>query len=179
MPITAVLAGVAVADFDDALAWYERLFGRAADRRPMDGLAEWHSPAGGALQVIHDGDRAGRGVVTLSADDLTGVVAGIEARGLAPGAIDDTTSPSLEQLEDPAVSGVPVLGKKLVVDLGKVAGVPGKIEGVARVDHDTLALINDNDFGMTDGAGAFDAQGRLVDSGIETTVTYVRLPHGF
>jgi len=31
---------------------------------------------------------------------------------------------------------------------------------------------------MTDGPGAFDAQGRLIDSGIETTVTYVRLPHG-
>ncbi|MEU1516425.1 esterase-like activity of phytase family protein [Streptomyces sp. NPDC005811] len=91
---------------------------------------------------------------------------------------DDTTSPSLEQLADPAASGVPVLAKRLVVDLGKVTGVPGKIEGVARVDHDTLALINDNDFGMTDGAGAFDAQGRLVDSGIETTVTYVRLPRG-
>jgi hypothetical protein len=91
---------------------------------------------------------------------------------------DDTTSPSLEQLADPAASGVPVLAKKPVVDLGTVAGVPGKIEGVARVDHDTLALINDNDFGMTDGAGAFDADGRLVDSGVETTVTYVRLPRG-
>ncbi|PAZ16334.1 Tat pathway signal protein [Streptomyces sp. SA15] len=90
---------------------------------------------------------------------------------------DDTTSPSLEQLDDPAASGVPVLAKRLVVDLGTVAGVPGKIEGVARVDHDTLALINDNDFGMTDGTGAFDAQGRLVDSGVETTVTYVRLHH--
>jgi hypothetical protein len=90
----------------------------------------------------------------------------------------DTTSPSLEQLDDPASAGVPVLGKRLVVDLGTVAGVPGKIEGVARVDGRTLALINDNDFGMTDGAGAFDAQGRLVDSGIETTVTYVRLPRG-
>ncbi|MEU5289891.1 esterase-like activity of phytase family protein [Streptomyces umbrinus] len=91
---------------------------------------------------------------------------------------DDTTSPSLEQLHDPAASGVPVLRKRLVVDLGAVKGVPGKIEGVARVDHDTLALINDNDFGMTDGPEAFDAQGRLVDSGIETTVTYVRLPRG-
>lgn len=90
----------------------------------------------------------------------------------------DTTSPSLEQLDDPTASGVPVLAKHLVVDLGTVSGVPGKIEGIARVDHDTLALINDNDFGMTDGAGAFDPQGRLVDSGIETTVTYVRLPHG-
>ncbi|MFD9430855.1 esterase-like activity of phytase family protein [Streptomyces sp. NPDC060002] len=91
---------------------------------------------------------------------------------------DDATSPSLEQLDDPAASGVPVLAKRLAVDLGTVAGVPGKIEGVALVDHSTLALINDNDFGMTDGAGAFDAQGRLVDSGIETTVTYVRLPRG-
>ncbi|KKD08943.1 esterase-like activity of phytase family protein [Streptomyces sp. WM6386] len=91
---------------------------------------------------------------------------------------DDTTSPSLEQLDDPAASGVPVLAKRPVVDLGAVDGVPGKIEGVARVDRDTLALINDNDFGMTDGTGAFDAQGRLVDSGVETTVTYVRLPRG-
>ncbi|MER7644867.1 esterase-like activity of phytase family protein [Streptomyces sp. NPDC087305] len=91
---------------------------------------------------------------------------------------DDTTSPSLEQLDDPAASGVPVLAKKLVVDLGAVSGVPQKIEGIARVDHDTLALANDNDFGMTDGAGAFDAQGRLVDSGIETTVVYLKLPHG-
>ncbi|WP_328441817.1 esterase-like activity of phytase family protein [Streptomyces sp. NBC_00444] len=91
---------------------------------------------------------------------------------------DDTISPSLEQLDDPAASGVPVLAKRLVVDLGTVDGVPGKIEGVARVDRDTLALINDNDFGMTDGTGAFDANGRLVDSGVETTVTYVRLPRG-
>ncbi|MBK3624867.1 esterase-like activity of phytase family protein [Streptomyces sp. MBT49] len=91
---------------------------------------------------------------------------------------DAGTSPSLEQLDDPAASGVPVLAKRLVVDLGTVAGVPGKIEGVAVVDHDTLALANDNDFGMTDGAGAFDAQGRLVDSGIETKITYVRLPRG-
>ncbi|MFG2550551.1 esterase-like activity of phytase family protein [Streptomyces sp. NPDC048581] len=91
---------------------------------------------------------------------------------------DDAASPSLEQLDDPAASGVPVLSKKLVVDLGTVAGVPGKIEGIARVDHDTLALINDNDFGMTDGEGTFDAQGRLVDSGMETSVIYVRLPRG-
>ncbi|WP_217549864.1 esterase-like activity of phytase family protein [Streptomyces sp. GbtcB6] len=91
---------------------------------------------------------------------------------------DDTTSPSLEQLDDPAAAGVPVLGKRLVVDLNTVTGVPLKIEGIARVDHDTLALINDNDFGMTDGAGAFDTQGRLVDSGIETSLVYVRLPKG-
>ncbi|ATL25570.1 esterase-like activity of phytase family protein [Streptomyces formicae] len=91
----------------------------------------------------------------------------------------DTTKPSLEQLDDPAASGVPVLRKRLVVDLGKVDGVPGKIEGVAKVDERTLALINDNDFGMTDGPEAFDKNGRLVDSDVETTVTYVKLPRKF
>ncbi|MCF3118393.1 esterase-like activity of phytase family protein [Streptomyces arenae] len=91
----------------------------------------------------------------------------------------DTTQPSLEQLDDPSASGVPVLDKRLVVDLGAVDGVPGKIEGVARVDSRTLALINDNDFGMTDGPEAFDKDGRLVDSGVETSVTYVRLPRKY
>ncbi|MFI6950366.1 esterase-like activity of phytase family protein [Streptomyces sp. NPDC050422] len=87
-----------------------------------------------------------------------------------------SASPSYEELTDPAASGVPVLRKSLVVDLGTVAGVPGKIEGVAVTGRSTLALINDNDFGMTDGAGAFDAAGRLVDSGIETSVTLLKLP---
>lgn len=89
---------------------------------------------------------------------------------------DPATSPAYEELDDPSASGVRVLRKSLVVDLGKVAGVPGKIEGVAVTGRDTLALINDNDFGMTDGAEAFDANGRLVDSGIETTVTLLKLP---
>ncbi|MGD6748781.1 esterase-like activity of phytase family protein [Streptomyces sp. BH105] len=91
---------------------------------------------------------------------------------------DDATSPSLEQLTDPAAQGVPVLDKRLVVDLNKVDGIPDKIEGIALAGRDTLALINDNDFGMTDGAGAFDADGRLVDSGVETKVTHVKLPKG-
>ncbi|MCI3934736.1 esterase-like activity of phytase family protein [Streptomyces sp. AN091965] len=86
------------------------------------------------------------------------------------------TRPSLEQLDDPRAAGVPVLRKRLVVNLGALKGVPGKIEGVALVDRRTLALINDNDFGMTDGPEAFDKNGRLVDSGVETSVTYVRLP---
>ncbi|WP_374118284.1 esterase-like activity of phytase family protein [Streptomyces sp. RKAG337] len=88
---------------------------------------------------------------------------------------DPATAPSLEQLADPAAAGVPVLAKKLVVDLNTVPGVPLKVEGVAVVDRSTLVLINDNDFGMTDGPGAFDAAGRLVDSGVRTTLVRVRL----
>ncbi|MGW3287551.1 esterase-like activity of phytase family protein [Streptomyces sp. NPDC001002] len=128
--------------------------------------------------VALDGDRLLVEERTDKAARLQVVKLGRSANILG-GAYDDaSTSPSYEELADPAAAGVPVLAKKLVVDLGTVAGVPQKIEGVARVDCDTIALINDNDFGMTDGAEAFDAQGRLVDSGIETKVTYVRLPHG-
>lgn len=96
--------------------------------------------------------------------------------GILGGAWDDpATSPSYEQIEAPSAAGIPVLRKTLVADFTKVTGVPGKVEGVVLLGRDTLALVNDNDFGMTDGPEAFDAQGRLVDSGIETTVTYVRL----
>ncbi|MZE56052.1 esterase-like activity of phytase family protein [Streptomyces sp. SID5770] len=85
------------------------------------------------------------------------------------------TRPGLEQLDDPAAARVPVLRKDLVIDLNTVKGVPGKIEGIAAEGSSTLVLLNDNDFGMTDGPGAFDARGRLIDSGVETTLVEVRL----
>jgi hypothetical protein len=90
--IKGVLAGVAVADFDSARSWYERLFGRPADETPMEGLAEWYFPGTGAIQLIHDADRAGRALLTVEVDDLQDEVSSLEERGLGPGAIDDTTS---------------------------------------------------------------------------------------
>ncbi|WP_406081168.1 esterase-like activity of phytase family protein [Streptomyces zaomyceticus] len=84
---------------------------------------------------------------------------------------DTTATPTLEQATD-----APVLSKRLVVDLNTVEGVPGKIEGIALEGSSTLVLLNDNDFGMTDGPEAFDANGRLVDSDVETTLVRVRLP---
>jgi hypothetical protein len=96
--------------------------------------------------------------------------------GILDSAWDDpATSPSYEQTEDPGAAGIPVLRKELVVDFADVAGVPGKVEGVAAVGRDSLALINDNDFGMSDGPGAFDENGRLVDSGLNTSITHVKL----
>ena len=90
--VTQVLAGIAVADHDRARAWYERMLGRPPDARPMDGLAEWHYPGTGSIQVVEDADHAGNSLLTLTVDDLREHVAGLEQEGLAPGAIDDTTS---------------------------------------------------------------------------------------
>jgi predicted enzyme related to lactoylglutathione lyase len=92
MPVKSVLAGIPVADFDSALAWYERLLGRGADQRPMDGLAEWTFPGTGSIQVIADSERAGGGLLTLAVDDLRKEITQIEGRGLDFGSIDDQTS---------------------------------------------------------------------------------------
>ena len=92
MPVHRVLAGVAVADVDAALPWYERLFGRPADALPMNGLAEWHLPTGSVIQLVASAERAGRSLLTLDFDDLASELAAIHEGGLDAGPLDDTTS---------------------------------------------------------------------------------------
>jgi hypothetical protein len=89
--VTDILPGVAVSDFDTALPWYEKLFGRPADDKPMEGLVEWlfHSAR---LQLVEDPERAGKGTVTLVLDDIKEYYAELAQRGLSPEAIDETSS---------------------------------------------------------------------------------------
>lgn len=87
MAIANVLAEWTVADFDGALAWCARLFGRTADRRPMDGLAEWQLTDTGGVQVFHSPNNAGTGLLTLSVDDLPRHHADLAARDLSVGDI--------------------------------------------------------------------------------------------
>jgi catechol 2,3-dioxygenase-like lactoylglutathione lyase family enzyme len=60
-----VLAGIAVTDLERAEVWYDNLFGRAPDTRPMNELVEWKFPDGGWLQVFVDQNRAGHTSITL------------------------------------------------------------------------------------------------------------------
>jgi hypothetical protein len=92
VPVNHVLAGIAVADVDSAVGWFERLFGRPADARPMDGLAEWHFGECGVVQLIEDGDRAGRSLLTLAVDDLQAELSALGERGVEASAMDDKTS---------------------------------------------------------------------------------------
>ena len=89
--ITDVLPGVAVTDFETALPWYEKLFGRPADDRPMEGLAEWLF-GGARLQLVEDSDRAGKSTVTLVLDHIKAYYKELDERGLTPEALDETTS---------------------------------------------------------------------------------------
>lgn len=86
MTIKNALASVAVADLAKTLPWYEHLFGRPADSRPMDAVAEWKFPGGGWLQVYQvDDERVGRGSVTLSVASVEQQVADLRALGIDPG----------------------------------------------------------------------------------------------
>src|ERR687895_2066838 len=70
MPIEHVLAVWPVSNIDRADAWYEALFGRPADNRPMPSLVEWQVTGAGWVQVTVDTDRAGSGLLNLAVDDL-------------------------------------------------------------------------------------------------------------
>jgi hypothetical protein len=45
MTFSTVYAVISTANVDAARDWYERLFGRAADREPMAGVLEWYLAA--------------------------------------------------------------------------------------------------------------------------------------
>jgi glyoxylase I family protein len=92
MPVNRVLAGIAVADVDAVRPWYELLFGRPADELPMEGLAEWHFPSGGVVQLVASAERAGGSLLTLDCEELQQDLVAMRDRGLDAGPLDDTTS---------------------------------------------------------------------------------------
>ena len=91
--MNVLFAGIAVADYHAALPWYERLFGRAPNMLPHATEAAWHVTEMGWIYLVGDSQRAGKALVTLMVTNLEHVVAELEERGLAPGAIE--TAPGL------------------------------------------------------------------------------------
>ncbi|MEV1288945.1 VOC family protein [Micromonospora sp. NPDC049679] len=83
-----LFAQVAVGAFADAVEWYGRLFGRAADVVVNDHEVMWRVADTGWLYVIEDDSRAGNGLVTISVSDLDEVVTDLEARGISSGRIE-------------------------------------------------------------------------------------------
>ena len=84
---------------------------------------------------------------------------------------DAATSPSLESLVDTGTEQVVALPKTLVIDLSALQGMPGKIEGVAVISRDRIAVANDNDFDI----GDFDAEGNNKGKGVKSQLLYLSL----
>jgi len=82
MSIKNALASVAVKDLSSAVEWYELLFGRPADSRPMAEVAEWKFERGGWLQVYQLPERAGSGSFTPAVSNMEEQVAHLEKMGV-------------------------------------------------------------------------------------------------
>jgi hypothetical protein len=94
----------------------------------------------GTLLVLERTDQDAR----LFRVDLSG------ASNILGSAWDDLdTSPSLEEFDHPVEAGVTPLPKTLLVALDALPQMPDKIEGVAVVDKETVAVVDDNDFNVS------------------------------
>jgi predicted enzyme related to lactoylglutathione lyase len=83
-----LFAGIPVAEFEQALDWYTRLFGKPPDMRPHDREAVWKLAEHAWVYVVEDPERAGRALVTLMVEDLDERVAAMADRGIAAGPIE-------------------------------------------------------------------------------------------
>lgn len=110
LDVTNVLSGLAVRDMDAAGEWMTRLLGRPADAQPMDGLADWHLPPHGTLQLVLDPDRAGGSMVTLHVPDIAAARAELAERDLDL-RYDDTTSAKVKfgHLTDPDGNSITIV----------------------------------------------------------------------
>ncbi len=90
--IDVLFAGIAVADFEAAVTWYTRLFGRPADITVKDDEVMWHLTTAGWLYLLADELRAGLALVTLSVADLDKAVAEVGGRGITFGPIETVGS---------------------------------------------------------------------------------------
>lgn len=111
MSIDHVLAVIPVADFEASHAWYERLLGRPADNRPMDGLAEWRVTDGGWVQVTLDTDRAGSALLNFAVSDMEQHLTDVSSRGLAAGVVETVTKGvQLSAIRDPDGNTITFIG---------------------------------------------------------------------
>ena len=68
--INSIISVIPVTDFDFALQWYIKLFGREPDVLPMEGIAEWQLVENAWIQVCVDPERAGGTTVVVGVDDI-------------------------------------------------------------------------------------------------------------
>jgi catechol 2,3-dioxygenase-like lactoylglutathione lyase family enzyme len=79
-----LFAGIPVAEYAAALAWYERLLGFPPTFFPNEIEAVWELAEHRYVYIVHQPKHAGHAQHTLFVDDLDALVAQIAKRGLDP-----------------------------------------------------------------------------------------------
>jgi predicted enzyme related to lactoylglutathione lyase len=77
-------AGIPVADYERALAWYERLLGSGPSFLPNATEAVWELAQHRYVFIDVRPDHAGHAMHTIIVDDLDALVHGIGGRGIEP-----------------------------------------------------------------------------------------------
>ncbi len=89
MDVEVLFAAIAVTDFEEARAWYERFFGRPPDVVAHDEEVMWHVTGAGWLYIVGDAEHAGNGIVAMAVPDIEEATAALEGRGVATGPIQE------------------------------------------------------------------------------------------
>ncbi len=90
--ISHLFAGIPTADYERAVAWYERLLGRPPDILPRAGEAMWGVTQNASIYVVLAPGRAGGAVVTAAVPDLDALLADVAERGIAAGPVEHVGS---------------------------------------------------------------------------------------
>jgi hypothetical protein len=87
---------------------------------------------------------------------------------------DDVGGKTIEQASesDLRAASIELVKKTMAVDLGKLGFRPDKFEGLALIDSTTIAVVNDNDFGIQ----AIDTRGRVTRQGQPPRLVVIRVP---
>ena len=101
MSIRNAIASVAVNNLNSASQWYERLFGRPANSKPMSEVAEWKFERGGWLQVYQLPERAGKGSVTLAVSNLEQQIGDQKRCGIETGQPQQSAKARVLIIKDP------------------------------------------------------------------------------
>ncbi|WP_295524952.1 VOC family protein [uncultured Pseudacidovorax sp.] len=100
MRITNMLAGVAVKDLDQSIAWYALLIGSAPVRRDAE-IAEWRFDGGCCLRLVRRTSGAAGGSVTMVVEDLDQQLELMDGAGLRPTRRQDADAVRIAFLRDP------------------------------------------------------------------------------
>jgi len=87
---------------------------------------------------------------------------------------DEVGGRTIEQASESDLSraNISFVKKTMAVDLAKLGFSPDKFEGLALVDPNTIAVVNDNDFGVS----AIDSRGNVVRGGAMPRLVVIRVP---
>jgi catechol 2,3-dioxygenase-like lactoylglutathione lyase family enzyme len=101
MSIETIFANVSCSDLRASAAWYEKLFGKPATRRPMQGLAEWQLTESAEMQLYEAKEHAGHSTLTLGVMPIEPERERLDAAGLKPGPVEAADDFFIVRLRDP------------------------------------------------------------------------------